>query len=83
MNSTMPNERLLKFLQADAGAQARIDEILEGKAPMIAERSTGPLLFGMSAAAKFLGVSRATLWRILQTGRLNKIEVLPGIKIPM
>jgi excisionase family DNA binding protein len=36
------------------------------------------LLYGMTAAATFLGVSRATLWRILQSGRLKKLEIMPG-----
>ena len=33
---------------------------------------------GMSASAKLLGVSRATLWRMTKAGLLQKIEVLPG-----
>jgi excisionase family DNA binding protein len=78
MNSISPNERLLKFLQADPEKQAQIDDILEGRAQAPFQSSTGPLLYGMSAAAKVLGVSRATLWRILRSGRLPKIEVLPG-----
>jgi predicted site-specific integrase-resolvase len=32
---------------------------------------------GMSASAKFLGVSRATLWRMIKAGLLQKVEVLP------
>jgi len=46
------------------------------------ERSTvqgkGPLLMGMSAGAKFLGVSRATLWRVLRAGKIQKVELFPG-----
>jgi excisionase family DNA binding protein len=72
------NERLLKFLQASSETQAEIDRILEGKAEAKAESTTGPLLFGMSRAAKFLGVSRATLWRMIKARRLGKVEVLPG-----
>lgn len=38
----------------------------------------GPLLMGMTASAKLLGVSRATLWRMIKGGLLQKIEMLPG-----
>lgn len=73
------NDRLLKFLQAPPEIQIEIDRILEGRHPVQQpEHPTGPLLLGMSAAAKFIGVSRATLWRICRTGRLQKVEILPG-----
>jgi len=72
------NERLLKFLQASPEIQTEIDRILEGKVVARVEITTGPLLYGMTAAAKFIGVSRATLWRICRTGRLQKVEILPG-----
>lgn len=78
---TTPNsqtERMMKFLQASPEMQAEIDSILEGKFPARVEMSTGPMLLGMTPAAKLLGVSRATLWRIIKAGRLNKVEVLPG-----
>ena len=75
---TNQNERLLKILQAPLEIQTEIDRVLEGKAVAKAEFTTGPLLYGMTAAAKFIGVSRATLWRICRTGRLQKVEILPG-----
>ena len=76
---TNPNERLLKILQADPEKQALIDRILEGRQPApYPELPTGPLLLGMSAAAKFIGCSRATLWRICRAGRLQKVEILPN-----
>ncbi|MDD5707928.1 MAG: helix-turn-helix domain-containing protein [Kiritimatiellae bacterium] len=37
-----------------------------------------PHLMGMGAGAKYLGVSRATLWRIIMTGKLKKVELFPG-----
>jgi len=40
--------------------------------------TTSPLLLGMTASAKLLGVSRATLWRMIKGGVLQKVEVLPG-----
>lgn len=48
------------------------------KVSATSETTTAPLLYGMTAAARFLGVSRATLWRILQSGRLKKLEIMPG-----
>ena len=74
-----PNERLLRFLQATPEQQAAVDRILEGRlAPEPPAPPTGPLLLGMGAGAKLLGVSRATFWRMIKAGRLTKVEVLPG-----
>ena len=76
---TNPNERLLKILQASSEVQAEIDRVLEGRPPDPRIASpTGPLLMGMSAAAKFIGVSRATLWRMCRSDRLQKVEILPN-----
>ena len=78
-NQTNQNERLVKILQASPEVQAEIDRVLEGRpsAPQ-AEQPTGPLLLGVSAAAKLLGCSRATIWRICRAGRLEKVELFPG-----
>jgi excisionase family DNA binding protein len=73
-----PNERLLRILQATPDEQARIDRILEGKDANQDHPMSGPLLMGMTDSAKLLGISRATLWRMIQAGRLQKIEILPG-----
>lgn len=75
---TNNNERLIQFLQATPEQQAEIDQILEGKERIRVAPSSGPILLGMGAAAKTLGVSRATLWRMIQVGRLQKVELLPG-----
>lgn len=75
--NTNPNERLMKFLQATPEQQAAIDSILAGKQLVASEPARGPLLLGMGAAAKLLGVSRATLWRMIKAGKLSKVEVLP------
>jgi hypothetical protein len=55
-----------------------IDGILEWRIQEKPATMSGPLLLGMSAAAKFLGVSRGTLWRMIKGGMLPKIEILPG-----
>ena len=73
------NERLLKILQAAPDVQERIDRLLDGAAPVeSAGAPSGPLLMGMSEGARFLGVGRATLWRMIKAGRLGKVELLPG-----
>lgn len=72
-----PNERLLKFLQATPEQQEAIDRILNGQ-PEPAKPASGPLLIGMSATAALLGVSRATLWRMIKARKLVPVEVLPG-----
>jgi excisionase family DNA binding protein len=76
MSTPNPKERLMRFLQATPEQQAAIDHILEGKTEP--KPRTGPLLLGMGPAAKFLGVSRGTLYRMLQAGRLSRVEILPG-----
>jgi len=72
------NERLLKFLQATPDQQSAIDRILEGKVEAPAPVPTGPLLLMMGDAAKLLGVSRATVWRLVKAGKLDRVELLPG-----
>lgn len=72
-----PNERLIRLLQATPEQQAVIDRILEGKMETAPRSVTGPLLLPMGKASELLGVSRPTLWRMLNAGRLARVEVLP------
>jgi len=72
------NARLVKILQASPEQLAAIDRVLAGELPVAATKTTGPLLLGMGAAALLLGVSRATLWRMIRAGKLARVEVLPG-----
>ena len=58
---------------ADVG-QLSLDAI----ALRAAEAPKGPLLMMMGDAAKLLGVSRATVWRLIKAGRLDRVEILPG-----
>lgn len=75
----MNSERIVKILQAPPDVQKAIDKVLDGKPHECAfHKPTEPLLLGMGAAAKYLGVSRATLWRMIRAGVLEKVEYLSG-----
>ena len=71
-------ERLKRLFEASPEQIRAIDGILEGNIQKPPTQTAGPLLMGMTASAKFLGVSRTTLWRMVDKGRLQKVEVLPG-----
>ena len=51
-----------------------------GGAPSPHNRQNGgaPLLIKIGEAAKYLGVSRPTLWRMTRDGLLKQVEVRPG-----
>jgi len=72
-------DRLKRLFTASPETLTTIDEILEsGAVKKQSTEATSPLLLGMSASAKFLGVGRVTLWRMIKKGKLQKIEILPG-----
>jgi excisionase family DNA binding protein len=71
-------ERFKRLLAASPEQMGAIDGILESGMREKKAEPAGPLLLGMTASAKLLGVSRATLWRMIQRGLLQKVEVLPG-----
>jgi excisionase family DNA binding protein len=74
-----PNDRMLKVLQAPPEMQAQIDAILEGRAPSAGtDPNSGPLLMNMSSGAAYLGTSRATLWRLIRSGKIIPVEIRPG-----
>jgi hypothetical protein len=53
--------------------------VLQGEMPAAAARPvTGPLLMNMCAAARFLGVSRTTLLKIVAAGAVEKVEIFSG-----
>ena len=71
-------ERLKRLFAASSEQMQAIDDILESRIQEKPTATSSPLLMGMTASAKLLGVSRATLWRMAKGGLLQKIEVLPG-----
>lgn len=72
------NERLMRILQASPEQLTAIDRVLDGKVELVRPERRGPFLLKMGEAARLLGVSRPTLWRMLQAGRLSRVEILPG-----
>lgn len=76
---SVTNEILRALVPAPPDRKAAALKALLGEAAAPAAKPvTGPLLLGMGAAAAFLGVSRSTLWRIIQSGKVEKVELFPG-----
>ncbi len=72
------NDKLIRAVfTATDEAKTRALAVLEGKE--VSAPVTGPLLMSMGHAANLLGVSRATLWRAIRAGRIEKIEVYSGV----
>ena len=68
------NEQIiLAVFTADDQAKAKALDILQNKE--VRQSLSGPLLLGMGEAAELLGVSRATLWRMMRAGSLEKVEI--------
>ncbi|MBP7830364.1 MAG: helix-turn-helix domain-containing protein [Kiritimatiellae bacterium] len=79
MNSELTNSILQALLTASEEHKETALKVLRGEPIQTAEDpAIGPLLLGMGVAAEFLGVSRPTLWRVLQSGKITKIELFPG-----
>lgn len=70
---------LAAVVAASADRKELALKVLRGELPQSSGRvMAGPLLMGMVAGAKFLGVSRSTLWRVLQAGKIEKVELFSG-----
>lgn len=79
MSSDLTGELLAAVVAASPERKEAALRVLRGAVQEPAVRpATGPLLLGMGAGAKLLGVSRATLWRVIQAGIIPKIELFPG-----
>ncbi len=78
MHSVSNDQIIQAVFTATDQAKSRALAILQGRGespsrpPVPIET---PLLMGMGDSAKFLGVSRATLWRMIRDGRLTKVEI--------
>ena len=72
------NEILRALAGATEDRKVAALKSLKGETDAAASPVVGPLLMGMGAGAKFLGVSRSTLWRVLQAGKIEKVELFSG-----
>lgn len=71
------NDDLIRAVfTADDKAKERALAVLEGRD--IPDTDSGPLLLTMGEACELIPCSRATLWRIVKSGRLQKVELYPG-----
>jgi excisionase family DNA binding protein len=70
--------RLLKILTANRYQLAAIDRILDRMPEPPRRELRAPVLENIKTAAAFLGVSRATVWRMMKLGRLEQVEILLG-----
>ena len=72
------DQRMLKLLQATPDQLEGVDRILNGEPPPKSRVLDGPALLGSSAAARLLGVTRGTLWRMVHAGTIHKVQLYRG-----
>ena len=74
---TATNDQIIQAVfTATPENKSRALSILQGKEPAPHPAPIGePLLLGMGDSAKLMGLSRATLWRMIRDGRLEKVEI--------
>ena len=73
-----PAALAIAVLQTTPELQAMVRAVLDGTLRGEARQAIGPLLVGVSAGARELGVSRSTLQRMIRAGRLQKVELYSG-----
>lgn len=73
-------ELLSAFVSATEERKALALKALKGEIadPVAAKPVTGPLLLSVGQGAELLGISRATIWRMICAGRIEKVEIYPG-----
>jgi len=76
MNKVNNDDLIRAVFSATDEAKTKALAVLEGRD--IPDPAFGPLLCTMGEAASLLNTSRATLWRVLKKGRLQKVELYPG-----
>ncbi len=80
MNSTSIS--LLQTITSTDGTltqqqRATLTSLIEGRTAPLLTRDA-PLLLNHNNAAKLLGISRVTLWRMTKSGYFRPVEILPG-----
>lgn len=69
--------RFTKLLQATPAQLATIDALLDGQG-LGPKEPTDRKLLTLTAAAGVLGISRQTVWRMINDGRLQTVELRAG-----
>lgn len=64
--------RFTKLLSATPDQLAKIDGVLDGK---VSHEPVSVKLFTLSGAARKLGVSRATVWRMVKGGSVRTVYI--------
>lgn len=78
-NPTM-EEILRALLLADRGKQVTAYHVLLGQSQAPAPELTGPLLLTIRAATKFIGVSRSSIYRLIDCGALTPVTLVTGCR---
>jgi excisionase family DNA binding protein len=80
MHANITNKLLKAILSADDGRKLAAYRALTAKEPQGPKTADAPLLLSMTQAATALGVSRTTLWAMVQKKRIATVEVIPGLR---
>lgn len=68
-------QRIQKLFEATPDVIQRVDALLNGEVPAAPQDMR---LLTFAGAAKALGVSRQTVWRMVKEGKLETVEVRVG-----
>nr|DAL90058.1 MAG TPA: helix-turn-helix domain protein [Caudoviricetes sp.] len=68
------NERIIAFLRASEDQLKLIDDILEGRSTPSVKEDAVTKLITQEEAARRLGISRTTVWRLIKEGALLTIN---------
>ena len=73
-------ELLLALLAANNDRRRRALRVLHGETeiPVGPRDEDGVVLLRPGEAARYLGISRTTLWRLAREGRLERVEIRRG-----
>lgn len=73
-------ELLLSLLAADNDRRRSALRVLRGETetPVAPSDEEGVVLLRPGEAARYLGISRTTLWRLAREGRLERVEIRQG-----
>ena len=82
MNGSISPKLLQALLGATEQQRAAALRLLQGKATSASTVSGDKAAFflSMTDAATYAGVSRTTLYNLIQMGRLKPVELLPGFR---